>query len=205
VLESLVLWPSPPWDAVTYWALDLETGGLDVRNDPILSVGMVPVRAGLVRLGEAYTSLVRPAAEADIAPSSIAAHHLVPRDVREAPSVAAVLGEVDRRLREGALLVHQAAVDVKFLRRAYRHAGMRWPDPKVVDTVALLVKVAKRVRFLDPDAQEHEPELNLAAARRRFGLPDYGQHDALTDAIATAELFLVLRRRLGARRLSDVA
>jgi DNA polymerase-3 subunit epsilon len=199
-----VIWPSPPWDAVTYWALDLETGGLDPRSDPILSVGMVPVRAGGIRLGEAFASLVRPGAEADIAPSSIAAHQLVPRDVREAPSVAAVLRDVDRRLREGVLLVHQAAVDVKFLRRAYRHEGVRWPDPKVVDTVTLLLKAAKRARFLDPDAPAQEPELNLAAARRRLGLPDYGQHDALIDAIATAELFLVLRRRLAARRLSEL-
>ena len=55
-----MLWPSPPWDAVTYWALDLETGGLDPRSDPILSVGMVPIRAGGIRLGEAWSSLVRP-------------------------------------------------------------------------------------------------------------------------------------------------
>lgn len=220
MLESPVLWPSPPWDAVTYWALDLETGGLDPRTDPILSVGMVPVRSGGIRLGEAYASLVQPSAEAGIAPSSIAAHHLVPRDVREAPPLADVLAEIDRRLREtwaggaghgqaahgGApvLLVHQAAIDVPFLRRAYRSAGMRWPDPRVVDTVALLLRAAKRARFVDPDAPEQEPDLNLAGARRRFGLPDYGQHDALTDAVAAAELFLVLRRRLGARKLREL-
>jgi DNA polymerase-3 subunit epsilon len=40
VLRDLVRWPSPPWDSVTYWALDLETGGLDPRADPILSVGI---------------------------------------------------------------------------------------------------------------------------------------------------------------------
>jgi DNA polymerase III subunit epsilon len=223
---------------VTYWALDLETGGLDARADPILSVGMVPVRRGGIQLGEAYSSLVQPPpGGSGIAPSSITAHHLVPRDVREAPPLAAVLAQIDARLRESegerrgsrmrlprsergtggdsltvppsmsdraVLLVHQAAVDVQFLRRAYKAAGMRWPDPSVVDTVALLLKAAKRARFLDPDAPAHEPDLNLASARRRFGLPDYGQHDALTDAIAAAELFLVLRRRVGAKKLRDL-
>ena len=81
---------------------------------------------------------------------------------------------MDGRLREGALLVHQAALDVPFLRRAYKRSGLRWPAPPVVDTVALLIKAAKRARFVNPDAPEHEPELNLAAARRRLGLPDYG-------------------------------
>jgi DNA polymerase-3 subunit epsilon len=199
-----VLWPSPPWEKVTYWALDLETGGLDARQDPILSVGMLPVRDGGIRLGESFTSLVRPEEVAAIDPDSIGVHHLLPGDVREAPPIEEVLGAIDARLREGALLVHQAALDVSFLRRAYKRAGRRWPSPPVVDTVALLIKAAKRARFLDPDAPDGEPELNLAAARRKLGLPDYGSHDALIDAVSAAELFLVLRRRVGARTLRDL-
>jgi DNA polymerase-3 subunit epsilon len=74
----------------------------------------------------------------------------------------------------------------------------------VVDTVDLLGRLLKQQRFVDPDAGERQPVLNLSAARRQLGLPDYHAHDALTDAIATAELFLVLRRRLGARTLRDV-
>jgi len=197
-----VLWPSPPWESLTYWALDLETGGLDPRADPILSVGMVPVRQGAIRLGEAFASLVR--AGEGIDPSSIRAHHLLPGEVRRAPPAREVLLQVDRRLREGPLVVHQASLDVPFLRRAFRREGLRWPSPPVVDTVALLLKAARRARFVDPSAPDREPETNLLAVRRRLGLPDYGQHDALVDAIAAAELFLVLRRRLGARRLRDL-
>jgi DNA polymerase-3 subunit epsilon len=166
---------------------------------------MVPVRQAAIRLGEAFESLVRPEEEApDIDPASIRAHQLVPGDVREAPALPDVLREVDRRIREGALLVHQAAMDVPFLRRAYKRAGLRWPSPPVVDTVALLLKAARRARFLDPNAPEHEPELNLSKARRALGLPDYGAHDALTDAISTAELFLVVRKQLAARTVRDL-
>jgi DNA polymerase-3 subunit epsilon len=46
--------------------------------------------------------------------------------------------------------------------------------------------------------------VNLAGARRNHGLPDYQAHDALTDAVATAELFLVLRKVLGARTVRDL-
>jgi DNA polymerase-3 subunit epsilon len=189
---------------VTYWALDLETGGLDPRSDPILSVGMVPVRQGGIRLGESFASLVRPEGADAIDPDSIRAHHLLPGDVREAPPLADVLREVDGRLREGALLVHQAALDVPFLRRAYKRAGLRWPSPTVIDTVVLLLKAARRARFLDPDASDHEPELNLSKARQALGLPDYGAHDALTDAVSAAELFLVLRKQVAARTLRDL-
>jgi DNA polymerase III subunit epsilon len=199
-----VFWPSPPWDSVVYWSLDLETGGLDPKKDGILAVGMVPIRAGGIRLGEGFASLVRPDDRDAFDPGSIQAHQLVPRDVASAPTGAEVLEQVDQRLREGALLVHHAALDVRFLKRAYHRGGRRWPDPPVVDTVALLIKAAKRARFLDPDAPDQEPELNLRAARQRLKLPEYGQHDALTDAIAAAELFLVLRRQLGARTFRDV-
>ena len=46
-----------------------------------------------------------------------------------------------------------------------------------------------------------ERDVKLRAWR---GLPDYGAHDALTDAISAAELFLVLRKQLAARTLRDL-
>jgi DNA polymerase-3 subunit epsilon len=189
---------------VTYWALDLETGGLDPKRDPILAVGMVPLRDRTVRLAEAFESLVRPERGEGIRADSVTAHQLVPREVAGAPPLASVLAEVDRRLADGVLLVHQAAIDVRFLRRAYRAAGMRWRDPRVVDTVDLLVRLAKKARFIDPGAEGRDLTLNLSAARRRLGLPDYTAHDALNDAVATAELFLVLRKALGARTVRDL-
>jgi DNA polymerase-3 subunit epsilon len=197
-----VLWSSPRWEDIPFWALDLETGGLDARRDAILAVAMVPIRAGVIRMGEAWESLVRP--ERAVSAASITAHQLVPTDVRQAPLLDDVLGEVDRRLGEGgALLVHHAPLDVAFLRNAYAAHRRRWPDPPVVDTVRLLWRLKKRRRFVDPDPLA-DPELNLTVARRQLGLPDYPRHDALTDALAAAELFLVLRQKLGARTLRDL-
>ncbi len=197
-----MFWLGPSWDSHTYWAVDLETGGLDPKKDPILSVGMVPVREGAIRVGEAWTSLVRP--EGAIDPESITAHHLVPADVAHAPTLRDVITAVDVRLRSSVLLVHQASIDVAFLKRAYATARLEWPRLAVVDTVDLLMKVATRARLVNPSAPDIDPELNLTLSRRALGLPDYGRHDALTDAISTAELFLVLRKRLGAKRLRDL-
>ncbi len=199
-----MFWFGPTWDACTYWAVDLETGGLDSKRDPILSVGMVPVRDGAIRVGEAWTSLVRPGNGGAIDPGSITAHHLVPADVANAPTLRDVITAVDVRLRGAVLLVHQASIDVAFLKRAFASAGMEWPKLVVVDTVELLMRAASRARLVNPSAPDTDPELNLSLSRKSLGLPDYGRHDALTDAISTAELFLVLRKRLGAKRLSDL-
>jgi DNA polymerase-3 subunit epsilon len=199
-----MLFSSPAWDSVVYWALDLETGGLDARRDPIIAVGMLPIRAGKVRLGEGYRTLVRPADGRPIDPESVRAHQLVWGEVKDAPPVADILPEVHRRIAEGVLLVHHKGVDVAFLKDAYRRSGMRWPSPPVVDTVDLLAKVARRRHLKRPELPADPPSLNLSVAREAHGLPPYQAHDALTDALATAELFLVLRHALGARTLRDL-
>ena len=194
---------SPPWDSVVYWALDLETGGLDAGKDPILAVGMVPIRAGRIRLGEGYRTLVRPGTR-PIDPDSIRAHQLVSGEVRDAPPIDDVLSEITRRLAGNVLVVHQRGIDVPFLQEACRRTGLRWPAPKVIDTVELLLRRAKRVRFRTPELPLETPALMLSLARDAHGLPPYQAHDALTDAIATAELFLVLRHELRARTLRDL-
>jgi DNA polymerase-3 subunit epsilon len=195
---------SPPWDEAVYWALDLETGGLAPRTDPILAVGMVPIRAGTIRLGEAYQTLVRPPRDMRIDPGSVRAHQIVPAELLGAPPLSEVLPEVDRRLREGLLIVHHRAIDVSFLKRGYERTGLRWPAPRVVDTVDLLVRAAKRARFSSPHAPDDLPALKLPEARAAHGLPEYQAHDALTDAVSAGELFLVLRAKLGVRTLREL-
>ncbi len=195
---------SPPWDSVTYWSLDLETGGLDAGKDPIIALGMVPIRGGRIRLRESFRTLVRPGGQRRIDPDSVRAHQLVRDELRDAPTVDEVLPIVERALRGNVLLVHHRAIDVRFLQEACRRTGVRWPGPPVVDTVDLLLRLARRARFTSPDHPGDRPALNLSAAREAHGLPAYRAHEALTDAVATAELFLVLRHALGARTLRDL-
>jgi DNA polymerase-3 subunit epsilon len=199
-----VLFGSPRWDVPVYWALDLETGGLDARTDPIISVGMVPLRGGIIRLGEAFSTLVRPDPGRPIKPESVRAHQLLAGDLRKAPPIGAVLQEVDRRLADGVLLVHNRGIDIPFLKGGHARTGLKWRKPVVVDTVDLIVKAATRRRLFQPLGGSEMPSLNLSEARRVHGLPAYEAHDALIDAVSTAELFLVLRQALGAKTLRDL-
>lgn len=193
---------SPAWDAPSYWALDLETSGLKPKEDRILSVGMVPIRDGSIRWGERYYSLVRPDDPASLSAEGLRAHHILPSELAHAPPLADVLGEVDRRIRGAVLLLHHASLDLGFLRAAYLGHGMTWPKPKVVDTVDLVVKWQHRRQRFEPHAKPFRT--GLAGARDELGLPPFVNHHALNDALATAELFLVLRSRLDARTLRQL-
>jgi DNA polymerase-3 subunit epsilon len=163
---------------------------------------MVPIRAGAIRLEEAYATLVATVPGSLSDTKSIETHHILPSETHSAPAPAGVLDEIGRRLDSNVLLVHHARIDLRFLKHAYAREGKRWPRPPVVDTVRLLWRWASRQRLVGTD--RGEPALNLAEARGELGLPPYPAHDALTDAVATAELMLVLRARLGVRELSEL-
>ncbi|GEM83957.1 MAG: hypothetical protein KatS3mg074_079 [Meiothermus sp.] len=198
------LWPfpkSPAWNEVIYWALDLETSGLS-HDDQILSVGMVPIRKGIIEFGAHYYSLVRPIRPGALSAEGIKAHHILPGELDSAPPLEQVLEEIKARIGHGALLLHYSSVDLSFLQRYFRATGKPWVRPVVVDTVVLLARLGERRRQLEPHAKPFPT--GLAAARATFGLPGHLEHHALWDALATAELFLVLRHKLQARTLRQL-
>jgi DNA polymerase-3 subunit epsilon len=189
------------WDSQTYWALDLETSGLS-PTDQILAVGMVPIRQGVIRYGERWYSLVRPQAGLPLSYEGIRAHHIVPAELEAAPSLAEVLEAIHPHLDGSILLLHHAALDLGFLRRAYRRFRRRWPGPRVLDTIRLIACLQQRQQRLEPYSRPLP--ISLAEARAHFGLPPHLEHHALYDALATAELFLLLRSRLGAKTLRQL-
>jgi DNA polymerase-3 subunit epsilon len=190
-----------PWYDATYWAVDLETTGLDPRRDRILSVGMVPVRDGVVRWGERLYTLVR-GAESTSGSGALAVHQILPGDSSLSPDEAEVVRQVIQRLDGRVLLAHHASVELGFLKSAARRHRCRWPSPRVVDTVHLLHLLDQRMERLQP----YPPAVpkSLDGARERLGLPKHRAHHALADALATAELFLALRARLEVRTLGQL-
>jgi DNA polymerase III subunit epsilon len=173
-------------------ALDLETTGFDPEQAEILAIGTVPVVDGAVRIGATTSTLVRP--ENRSAVEGIVAHHLRPSDVISAPALADVLpGTLAAIADADALLVHHAALDVRVLERACAATGLRWPSPRVVDTMELIGRVRRQQRATGPGRRLPR---DLAGAREALGLPPHQAHDAAADAIATAELYLALRAHL---------
>lgn len=189
-----------PWPEVPCWALDLEMSGLDPHSDRIVAVGMVPVRERAIRLGESYESLV--GADGPLGTAGIPAHHILPDRLIGAPPLADVVAEIDRRLAGTVMVVHAGQIDLPFLQRAFRQTARRWPEPPVIDTL-LLLRRQYRHRLVGQQVETAVPA-GLGAARELVGLPPHEAHDARADAVATAELLLVLAHRLGACSVSDL-
>jgi DNA polymerase III subunit epsilon len=175
-----------PWRSARYCAVDLETTGLDLRRDVIISFGSVGIDSGRVIARSSMYRLVGGAAY--VPPEAIAVHALRHADLADAPAWAESADLLLQALTGRVLVAHAAWIERAFLRRAFRVLGV--PAPRiVVDTAAL----ARRAGLAAVGAPG-EPSLEFLA--RNLGLPVHEPHHALGDALTTAEVFLALATRL---------
>jgi DNA polymerase III subunit epsilon len=178
----------PDWREAEYCAIDVETTGLDLRQDSVVSVGSVPIRDGRVIYREHYYSLIRPAGPVSVAAMRV--HYLRPADLARAPAAAEVAQQVADRLAGRIVVAHAAWIERAFLTRLLRQAGARFAA-RVIDTAAL----ARALGYAEGAPDGREPSLELLA--RKLSLPVYTPHHALGDAVTTAAVFLAMAARAG--------
>jgi DNA polymerase-3 subunit epsilon len=175
--------PTSACHEVEFLAVDLETTGLDPRQDQILSVGFVSIRNLRIILAGSAHYLIRIAGQ--IPEQSVVIHQIFDAHAARGETLAVVLPQLLRALSGRVLVAHNAPSEMGFLNEACRRlygCGLLAP---VVDTLALERRsLHRRHQVAKPGA------LRLGALRARYGLPRYRAHDALSDALAAGELFL---------------
>ncbi len=177
-----------PWREAPFAALDFETTGLDHGRDAVVSFGVVPVERGRVVLGGAVHRFVVPPLPSS--PIAMRIHQILPQDLEGAPTIEEARGLLSRCLHGRFLLAWYADVEVAFLSRIFGVGQRTWWRRTVdVRRLALALEPEPRpgVRF------------GLSAVAERHGVPVSRPHEALDDALVTAQLFLVLASRLEAR------
>lgn len=189
-LRRAAPWPcdtAQPWREARFAVVDVETTGLDLRRDEIVSVGVAIVEQAQL-LPDGFYRTIRPARPISVA--AVKVHGLTARELDRAPSLPSVLDEVCALVRGAVVVAHAAWVERAFLDRALRERGERLPDD-VLDTAAL----ARCLGLCPPGTGEP----SLEALSRELGLPVHTPHHALGDATTTAQLLLVLASKLETR------
>jgi DNA polymerase III subunit epsilon len=177
-----------PWRRARYAALDFETTGLDFERDSVVSFGVVPVNDGRAVVGESVHQLVRP--EVPPTPRSQTIHELRPQDLRDAPSLAEARETLRGALDGRYLLVWFAEVEINFLVAAFGGRPRAWRR-RTIDVRNLAMEVDAQ-----PRSARREFGYGLSFEAERRGVPVANPHEALDDAFVTAQLFLVLVRKL---------
>lgn len=160
---------------MNFTAIDFETA--TGRRDSACAVGIVVVEGG--EIADRFYSLIQP-------PNNyywrknIRIHGIRPSDTLTAPTFEAVYPELRSRLRGRVVVAHNETFDRSVLRRAMEYYGLWYGDLDLPDRWECTLKIYRRKGFRP---------CKLSDCCRCMGI-DLNHHEALSDAMACAQLYL---------------
>lgn len=190
----------PAWEQ-DYLVLDFETTGLDARKDAILSIGYTEIHQGRVKMGRCIHRIIK--LNIPLPPETVVVHKITDDRMNEGIHLHDALHELMERMTGKVLVAHFEHIERTFLQAATgRVYGCKMPL-QILDTLAIEKRRLDRAQLpIKPN------QLRLGNLRQDYNLPRYGAHNALQDAIATAELFLAemshIQREAKSLKLGDL-
>ena len=180
-------------DEASFLVVDAEMSGLDPESAELLSLGWVRVSSCEIQLASAQHHLIR---NRDTVGQSATVHQLRDCELEGADGLLPAMDALLKAASGCVLVFHHAALDMAFLNKASLRLYGAPLLLRHIDTLLMEHKLLNR--------REHaigKGDLTLAACRDRYGLPHHRGHNALTDAVATAELLLahIVQRGAGLR------
>lgn len=170
-------------------SLDFETTGLNIDHDDIVSIGLVKiVNLGII-LDSCSHQLID--TKTHLPEESVVIHQITDSQSEGGISIESAIPDLLNQLSGNVLLAHNAKVELGFLNRiCHKLYDTEFIMP-VIDTQYL----AKR--SLERQNKSYKINaLRLFNLRKSFNMPAYKAHNALMDAIATAELFLAMLNKI---------
>src|SRR2546423_12465352 len=167
--------------AAEFVAVDVETNGRAGEDCEITEVGAVLVGGG--ELHDELESLVR--VERPLSRGIEIFTGITQSMVDAAPPAHEALEPLARLLAGRALVAHSASFDRRVLRQGFERAGLDWPNPPVLCTIAMARRFA-------PLAGQRR----LASLAAALGIEVDVVHRALADARTCARVFCALFPRL---------
>jgi len=185
-------------EALKFLVCDAEMSGLDPERGELLSLGWVRIEDLEIVLDSAAHQLLR--SDRGVGQSATI-HRLRDCELRGGLERKEALELLLAAARDHVLVFHNASLDMAFLNRA---AEALWGLPLLAPTLDTL-RIEERL-LRRRSAPVGEGMLRLPVCRERYGLAPHRGHSALTDALATAELFLAqIGHRGRGLRLRDLA
>ncbi len=164
-------------------SVDFETTGLHAKNDKLLSVGFVELKNGTIPLNTSYHEIIQ--SKGRLKADNVTIHQITDSQKDSGESLQLVVEALLNALAGKVMLVHFARIERQFLAQACLELYGMAPVFPMIDTLVC----AKRL--LDMRDVAYDPSsLRLSKLRDDFKLPEHYAHNALNDAIATAELLL---------------
>lgn len=161
--------------------LDLETSGLHMRRDLVLSIGAVVIENAAIDLSQQFECTLQ--REGHQASASTLIHGIAPSEIAKGDEPADALLAFMQFVGDSPLLAFHAEFDQRMLARALKQSlGYRLQHA--------FFDVAEIAPLLCPTASVGSAGLD--GWTQHFGLQVQQRHHASADALVTAELALIL-------------
>lgn len=182
---------SAPWQQAHYLIVDTETSSLNADDGDLLSIGWVVVSNGEIKLNSAQHYYIYGSLHVG---QSATIHQIRDCEIATGTPIDKVMDALLAALNNHILVCHHAPMDIAFLNK---QCQKQYAAPLLMPTIDTLALEKKK--RLQADLSLSSGALTLSQCRSRYGLPDHKTHNALTDAIATAELLLAHISHKGSR------
>lgn len=170
-----------PLHAQRFVVLDLETSGLNMRRDQVLSIGAVVIDNGAIDLSQQFECTLQ--RDGHQASASTLIHGIAPSEIANGEEPAEALLNFMEFVAGSPVLAFHAEFDQRMLARALKQSlGHRLQHG--------FFDVAELAPLLCPKAKL--AQAGLDAWTQYFGLQVQQRHHASADALVTAELALIL-------------
>lgn len=167
-------------------ALDIEMTGLDPKKDQMVSIGVIPIINARIQPRLAQYKLMK--IQGSVGQSAVI-HGVLDKDLADALPLEEVLQWLFEQCTDKVLVAHHAQLDLKFLQHSLSDSAF---SLLAIDTL-----IIEKERQLRKHQVLKTGSLRLNACRERYNLPIYNAHNALTDALACAELLLAQLNKMG--------
>lgn len=175
-------WQSRLLKELDFVVVDVEATGAKTPPNRLIELGAYRIRAG--RIVDKFLSLVNP--EIPIPRFVMALTGISNEMVRAAPVFAEVAPRWLDFVNDSVLVAHNAPFDTSFLNHEISRV---YPGHRMVNPHLCTVKLSRRIL---PELNNHR----LDTIADHFSIPIISRHRAGSDALATAEIFLLLLSKL---------
>src|SRR5271169_2332577 len=169
-----------------FYAIDIETTGLDFNKDEIISFACVPIINLKILVRDTFYTLIKPKSYNY---KAMRYHGISKDNLVGAPAFEEVSARIQKSM-DGILVGHSVEFDFTFLKTKFKSLGMRFKRD--------LIDIAMVERWLRLKRKTEGNNLSLDGMMAAYGLKQCYRHDAAADAFFAAQIFQIQIREMTA-------
>jgi DNA polymerase-3 subunit epsilon len=170
--------------AAKFYAVDIETTGLDFDKDEIVSFACLPIINLKILVRDTFYTLIKPKSYNH---KAMKYHGISKDNLMDAPVFEEVSDRILKTL-DGILVGHTVEFDFMFLKTNFKSLGVRFKRD--------LIDIAMVERWLRLKRKTEETDLSLDGLIATYGLNPHYRHNAAADAFFAAQIFQIQMREI---------